>query len=71
MHTENLIPALARKVMRMTLTILSILLAGFLLLLGLLVFWSYPGKPAPFVDENGAALPNSISEKIFVEINGV
>jgi pimeloyl-ACP methyl ester carboxylesterase len=54
----------------MTLTILSILLAILLLLFGLLEFWSYPGKPAPFLDESGKPLPHSISEKIFVDING-
>ena len=30
-----------------------------------------PGKPEPFLDENGELLPGSISEKIFVNINGV
>ena len=69
-HRES-IPTLAQKVRRMTLTIFSILLACLLLLFGLLEFWSYPGKPAPFVDEKGAVLPNSISEKITVDINGV
>jgi pimeloyl-ACP methyl ester carboxylesterase len=59
------------KAGRMALIILSILLAFVLILFGLLEYWSYPGKPAPFVGEDGAPLPNSISEKIFVEINGV
>lgn len=30
-----------------------------------------PGKPEPYLDENGKPLPGSISEKIFVNINGV
>ena len=30
-----------------------------------------PGKPNPFLDENGRPLAGSISEKIFVNINGV
>jgi pimeloyl-ACP methyl ester carboxylesterase len=52
------------------LTILSILTAFLLLLLGVLLAWSYPGKPRPFVDQSGNPLPGSISEKIFIEING-
>ena len=35
------------------------------------LLWSYPGKPKPFVDENGNPLAGSISEKVFVNINGV
>jgi pimeloyl-ACP methyl ester carboxylesterase len=30
-----------------------------------------PGKPQPFLDENGDVLPGSISEKIRININGV
>ena len=52
------------------LTITSILLAGILILVAVLEFWSYPGTPKPFLDENGKPLPGSISEKIFVNING-
>lgn len=55
----------------MTLFILSVLLACLIILFGILEFWSYPGKPAPFVDDSGTPLPNSISEKIFVDINGL
>jgi pimeloyl-ACP methyl ester carboxylesterase len=40
-------------------------------LTGLLLFWSYPGKPEQFVDENGAPLSGSLSEKIFIDVNGV
>jgi pimeloyl-ACP methyl ester carboxylesterase len=39
--------------------------------MGLLLLWSYPGKPEPFVGKNGKLLPNSISEKMYVTINGV
>jgi pimeloyl-ACP methyl ester carboxylesterase len=49
----------------------SILSACLLILVGILLFWSHPGKPAPFADENGSPLAGSISEKIRVEINGV
>jgi pimeloyl-ACP methyl ester carboxylesterase len=45
-------------------------LAWILGLVGLLLRWS-PGKPKPFLDENGRPLAGSISEKIFVDINGV
>ena len=60
-----------RKLGRIMLTIASILLGGILILVTVLEFWSYPGTPKPFLDENGKTLPGSISEKIFVDINGV
>ncbi|NTW99763.1 MAG: alpha/beta hydrolase [Geobacteraceae bacterium] len=53
------------------LTILFIFLAVILTLVGLLLAWSFPGKPQPFLDKNENPLPGSISEKIFVMINGV
>ena len=49
----------------MLLIILSALLAGILGLVGVLLAWSYPGKPEPFVDTNGNPLPGSISEKTY------
>ncbi len=52
------------------LIIFSILLACLLILVGGLQLWS-PGKPTPFVDENGKPLAGSVSEKVFVNINGV
>jgi pimeloyl-ACP methyl ester carboxylesterase len=55
----------------MVITLFSILLTLLLVLFGILEFWSTPGKPAPYLDNSGAPLPNSISEKVFVEINGV
>jgi len=51
--------------------LISVLLAGILILLGVLQFWSYPGRPKPFMDEKGHALANSLSEKTHVRINGV
>jgi pimeloyl-ACP methyl ester carboxylesterase len=65
------IQSFPRKVGRMILTITWIILAGILILVTILEFWSYPGTPKPFLDENGKPLPGSISEKIFVDINGV
>jgi len=55
----------------MFITFGSIFLAGILLLVGLLLAWSYPGQPQPFLAENGQPLPGSLSEKTWVEINGV
>lgn len=52
------------------LIIISILLACVLILPGALLVLS-PGKPNPIVDKNGSPIPGSISEKIFVDINGV
>ena len=60
----------ARKVGRIVLVVVSILLACLIGLVGVLVVWS-PGKPKPFVDENGRPLAGSISEKIYLNINGV
>jgi pimeloyl-ACP methyl ester carboxylesterase len=53
------------------LTILLIFLTAILTLVGLLLAWSFPGKPQPFMDKNGNPLAGSISEKIFVMINDV
>ena len=52
------------------LIILSILLMCILILVGVLFVMS-PGKPAPFLDENGNLLAGSISEKIHLNVNGV
>jgi pimeloyl-ACP methyl ester carboxylesterase len=48
----------------------SILLACVLFLVGVMLLLS-PGKPRPIVDESGRPLAGSLSEKIFVNINGV
>ena len=50
--------------------IISILVVCLLIFVGILHLWS-SGKPVPFVDENGSPLAGSISEKVFVNINGV
>lgn len=52
------------------LTIIFILSACLLILMGVLQLWSH-GNPTPFVDEDGSPLAGSISEKVFVKINGV
>ena len=51
--------------------IVSVLLACILIPVGIFLYWSYPGKPKSFVDKTGRPLPGSISEKIYVKINGV
>ncbi len=61
---------LLRKAGRIMLTTISILLAVIIILTGILLAMS-PGKPQPFLDENGNPLAGSISEKIHVDINGM
>jgi pimeloyl-ACP methyl ester carboxylesterase len=51
--------------------IISIVSACILIPLGVLLLWSYPGKPKPILDGSGRPLAGSLSEKIFVDINGV
>ena len=55
--------SLARKAGRIMLVITSIILACVLILLGVLEFWSYPGKPKPVVDQNGEPLPTAFQKK--------
>jgi pimeloyl-ACP methyl ester carboxylesterase len=64
------IKSLVRKVIRIMLTILAVLLVCVFILVGMLLVYS-PGKLEPFLDENGSPLAGSISEKVFVNINGV
>ncbi len=52
------------------LIILSILLICILMLSGALLVYS-PGKPKPFLDDNGKPVLGSISKKVFIYINGV
>lgn len=55
---------------RIMLTLLFTLFTSILILI--MVLWVYsPGKTKPFLDSNGKLLVNSISEKIYVNINGV
>src|SRR4030042_2979206 len=64
------IKPLVRKVMGIMLIIPAVLLVFVLILGGMLLAYS-PGKTEPFLDENGNPLAGSISEKVFVNINGV
>ena len=63
-------PSLARKVRHIMLIPVSVVVVALLILLGVLLWWS-PGKPLPVVDQSGKPVVGSISEKTFVEINGV
>lgn len=62
--------SLMRKVGGLLLIVLSILLTCLVILAGVLFAWS-PGKLKPFLDQNGSPLAGSISEKVFVNINGL
>lgn len=68
--TKLSIPFVARKAGRVILIMISILLACTLILVGVLLVCS-PGKPKPFLDKSGKVIASSISEKIYVNINGV
>jgi len=52
------------------LILISVFLVCIIVLASVLLLMS-PGKPEQMVDENGKVLTDSISEKIFVNINGV
>lgn len=49
---------------------ISIIIVCVIMLAGMLLLWS-PGKPSPVLDENGNTLTGSLSEKIWVDINGM
>ena len=55
---------------RLIVILSSVLLAGVLFLLGSLLLVS-PGQPQPFLDANGCVIAGSISEKVFIDVNGV
>lgn len=60
----------ARKLGRIMLILISVFLVCIIVLASVLLLMS-PGKPEPMVDESGKPLTDSISEKIFVNINGI
>ncbi|NPV76485.1 MAG: alpha/beta hydrolase [Anaerolineae bacterium] len=62
--------SILKKVGRVMAMALSILLALILIFVGVLLWYS-PGKINPVVDQNGNPVPGSISEKIWVDINGL
>ena len=63
--------SILRKAGRIMWIVLSILVAFILILVAVLEIWSIPGKPQPFVAADGKPLAGSLSEKVFVDINGV
>jgi pimeloyl-ACP methyl ester carboxylesterase len=67
---EQSLRHLARDAGRVVLIALSTMLACALGVLGVLLFWSYPGRPKPFVDGQGNPLPGSMAEKVFIDVNG-
>jgi pimeloyl-ACP methyl ester carboxylesterase len=62
--------SILRKAGRFMLIALSVFLACILILAGVLLVLS-PGQTKPFLDQNGNPLAGSLSEKIFVNINGI
>lgn len=54
----------------MMLILLSALLVCIFISVSVLLALS-PGKPEPFLDENGKPLAGSISERVFINVNGV
>lgn len=64
------IKSFVQRVVRIMLIISAILLVCVFILIGILLACS-PGRPEPFIGENGRPLTGSISEKIHVNINGV
>ena len=69
-NTQLPIKPLMGKVKRIVLTIPVVLLVCIFILVGVLLAYC-PGESEPFLDENGRPLVGSISEKVFVNINGV
>jgi hypothetical protein len=59
-----------QKAVRMLWIIPAVLLVLLLMLVAVLLINS-PGKPQTYLDETGKPLGGSISEKVFVNINGV
>jgi len=47
-----------------------LLLSAGIILLAIILWRSSPGKPRPYQDENGQLIPNSISEKGYIDIHG-
>jgi pimeloyl-ACP methyl ester carboxylesterase len=64
------IRSFSRKAGRIMWILFSILLVFILILMGVLLVIS-PGKAEPILDANGKPLAGSISEKIFMDVNGV
>lgn len=64
------ISLIARRAAKVIAVIFCVILVCALILMILLLIWS-PGKPQPYLNANGAPLAGSISEKTYIEINGI
>jgi pimeloyl-ACP methyl ester carboxylesterase len=62
--------SLGQKAGRFAVTVVATILVAAIAALGMLLIWS-PGTPRPVLGENGEPVLGSISQKIFVTINGV
>jgi len=63
--------AVSRKVRRVLLVLLIVLFVAAAAVAVLLLAWSCPGQPRLFLDERGEPLPGSISEKLWIPVDGV
>jgi pimeloyl-ACP methyl ester carboxylesterase len=64
------IKSIAQKGIHIMLTMTAVLVVCVFIFVAVLLAYS-PGKPEPFLDASGKPLEGSISEKVFVNINGV
>jgi pimeloyl-ACP methyl ester carboxylesterase len=68
-NMKNSVKYFTIKIMNIIL-ILVCIIAGLVLVLLITFLVNSPGKPEPFKDTEGNTIKGSISEKIFIEING-
>ncbi len=61
---------ISKRLMKKTMLYILIFLVLLIIVVFITLLILSPGKPKQFLDENGNKLANSISEKIFLEING-
>lgn len=61
--------SVSKWIRRSVLIFLSLVLVGIITLTALLFIWS-PGNSKAILDENGDVMANSLSEKVFIEVNG-
>lgn len=61
--------AVLKWIRKSVLIFFSLVLIGIITLTALLFIWS-PGNSKAILDENGDVMANSLSEKVFIEVNG-
>ena len=69
-HKKSTRQSHLRKPVKIMIIIFGVLLISIVIFFFSLMAMS-PGKPPPFLDESGKFLEGSISEKIYIDINGV